>query len=120
MKMQVVNIVQQLSHRHAGEFIDILPFNDGALGAVNITGESPFWEMHPDTDELFYVVEGCLHLELLNEQGSEQHRARSGETMVVPKSYWHKLSAPSGAKFIYLTPGQSLHSDEDDPRYTSH
>jgi len=114
--MQVVNVVEKLAQTKSGDFIDLLVFNDGSLGAVDIKGISPVWEMHPDTDELFYVIEGRLEIELLCEDGSEHYAANAGETLVVPKTYWHKPGAPDGAKFIYLTPGQSIHSDKPDPR----
>lgn len=114
--MQVKNVLTELARAGEAEFINVLPFNDGQLGAVSITGVSLVWEMHPDTDELFYVIEGALEIELLTDQGSERYVAHAGETMVVPVGHWHKPGAREGAKFIYLTPGQSLHSDKEDPR----
>ena len=115
--MQVKNIINELAKASEGEFIDLLEFNGHQLGACDISGVSPVWEMHPDTDELFYVIEGQIEITLLTEDGgSEQHVAKAGETVVVPTGLWHKPAAPDGAKFIYLTPGQSLHSDAADPR----
>ncbi len=116
MNMKVVNLIELLNHSESGDFLNVLPFNSSSLGAVDIQGESPVWEMHPDTDELFYVIEGALEIELLADSGREVYTAKANETMVVPKGYWHKPKAPEGAKFIYLTPGQSLHSDKNDPR----
>ena len=116
MKVNVVNIVELLASSPVGDFKEVLPFNNTSLGAVDIQGVSPIWEMHPDTDEQFLVIEGVLELELLIDAGSEFHRAGANDTMVVPTGFWHKLSAPNGAKFMYLTPGQSLHSDKADPR----
>ncbi len=113
--MQVKNILEELGKVDQATFVDVLPFNNTHLGAVDILGTSPIWEMHPDTDELFYVIEGCLEINLLSESGSEHHVAGPYETMVVPTGHWHKLSAPNGAKFIYLTPGQSLHSNKENP-----
>lgn len=114
--MKVVNVLNLLEGASMGEFTDVLPFNSSAIGAVDIQGVSPVWEMHPDTDELFYVISGTLELELLTDSGTEHYSASANETMVVPKGLWHKPGAPDGAKFIYLTPGQSLHSDKADPR----
>lgn len=115
--MQVKNILNELAKVPEGEFLDLLEFNGHQLGASDITGISPYWEMHPDTDELFYVLEGQFEITLLTaDGGSERHVAKAGDTMVVPMGLWHKPAAPNGAKFIYLTPGQSLHSDADDPR----
>ncbi len=115
--MQVKNIVDELAKVPAGEFVDLMTFNSHQLGASDITGVSPGWEMHPDTDELFYVLEGQFEITLLTQDGgSELHVANAGETMVVPTGLWHKPAAPEGAKFIYLTPGKTLHSDAEDPR----
>lgn len=119
MKMQMVNVAQQLAKSESGEFLDLVPFNSAAVGAVKIKGLSPIWEMHPDTDELFYVLEGSLKIELLRDTGSEHHQAEAGDCFVVPKTYWHKLNALTGATFMYLTPGESLHSDKEDPRVNS-
>lgn len=114
--MKIVNVLELLHQSQSGEFKQVLPFNNTALGAVDIQGVSPIWEMHPDTDELFYILQGELSLELLTETSREYYSAKANEAMVIPKGLWHKFSATNGAKFIYLTPGQSLHCDKDDPR----
>jgi hypothetical protein len=48
-----------------GTFLDPARFNGRAVGACRVTGVSPVWEMHPDTDELFYVVDGEFEITLL-------------------------------------------------------
>ena len=72
--------------------------------------------MHPDTDELFYVLDGDLRISLLSDTKPENFIAPAGSTFAVPKGIWHKPSAPRGVKFLYLTPGTSLHVESDDPR----
>ena len=114
--MKLVNILELLAQSASGEFKRVMPFNDGFLEAIDIQGTSPMWEMHPDTDELFYVLDGLLKLELLGDDESEFYAANRNELFVIPKGRWHKFSAPTGAKFFYLTPGQVLHSDKADPR----
>ena len=68
------------------------------------------------TDEFFYVMEGEVTMELLSGDTPEHIVAPAGSSFVVPKGIWHKPGAPSGARFIFFTPGQSLHSEADDPR----
>ncbi len=114
--MKVVDVLDLLNNSSQGEFQQVLAFNESSLGAVDIQGDSPVWEMHPDTDELFYILEGELRLELLSASGSEFYSAIAHQAMVIPSGHWHKFSAPNGAKFIFLTPGQSLHSEKTDPR----
>ena len=106
----------ELAAHPEGSFLDIVPFNGSHVGACDITGVSPVWEMHPDTDELFYILEGEFEITLLKNEEAEHFTAPAGSVFVVPRGVWHKPGAPGGAKFLYLTPGTSLHSDADDPR----
>lgn len=96
--------------------MDIVPFNGSNIGACSITGVSPVWEMHPDTDEWFYILEGEFEMTLLDGETHQHVVVEAGSTFVVPKGIWHKPGAPKGSKFMYLTPGQTLHSEKDDPR----
>ena len=72
--------------------------------------------MHPDTDELFYMIEGEFEVTIIEDAGPTWYRAKTGATCVVPPGLWHKPSALSASKVLYLTPGQSLHSDAEGPR----
>ena len=114
--MEVKNVAAELAAHPEGSFLNVVPFNGSHIGACSITGVSPVWEMHPDTDEWFYILEGEFEMTLLTGEIPEQIVAVAGSTFVVPKGIWHKPGAPKEAKFMYLTPGQTLHSDQDDPR----
>lgn len=113
--MEVVDVMKLLGEHPDGAFLDLVPFNASQFGTCSVTGVSPGWEMHPDTDEFFYVLEGTVEITLLKET-PEHFAAPAGHSFVVPKGIWHKPGAPTGAKFIYFTPGQSLYSESDDPR----
>lgn len=114
--MEVKNVVEELSRHPEGTFLDLVEFNGNSFGAFSITGVSPVWEMHPDTDEFFHVLEGETRFILLEESGEQEYVALAGSVFVVPKGIWHKPGAPQGAKIFYFTPGQSLHSHAADPR----
>ncbi len=117
--MEVKNIISELASHPEGTFLDVVQMNGRNVGACDITGVSPVWEMHPDTDEFFYILEGEFEITLLRGAEPEHFVAPAGSTFVVPQGIWHKPGAPSGAKFMYYTPGKSLHSEADDPRKTS-
>lgn len=110
--MDIKNVTAELAAHGDGSFLDIVPFNGSHVGACSITGVSPVWEMHPDTDEWFYIIEGEFEITLLAGETPQQFVAKAGSTFVVPKGIWHKPGAPQGAKFMYFTPGQTLHSDD--------
>lgn len=114
--MDVTDIIALLSKHPDGTFLEFADFNAHSFGTCDITGISPVWEMHPDTDEFFYIMEGQVEITLLENDAPDHYVAPAGSAFVVPRGIWHKPAAPDGAKFFYFTPGQSLHSDSDDPR----
>lgn len=114
--MQITDVRKLLSAHAEGEFLDVARFNGHSVGTCRIEGNSPYWEMHPDTDEFFYVLDGTFELTLLLDSGPGRARIPAGSVGVVPQGVWHRPAAPAGATFLYLTPGQTLHSDRDDPR----
>ena len=114
--MDIKHVITELASHPEGSFLEMLQFNGAGIGACSITGTSPVWEMHPDTDELFYIIDGEFEMVLLAGDQPERCIASAGSLFVVPQGVWHKPGAPQGSKFIYLTPGTTLHSDADDPR----
>lgn len=114
--MEITDVGARLDAEPEGSFLELGHFNHASFGACRVTGVSPGWEMHPDTDEFFYVIEGTLEITLLEDEGSQHCEVPAGSTCVVPKGIWHKPGAPNGARFIYHTPGQSLYSESEDPR----
>lgn len=114
--MRIMNIDAELSASNEGQFLDILEFNGKSFGACRISGISPVWEMHPDTDEFFHILEGEAEFLLLEDSGEKKYTAPAGSVFAIPKGIWHKPGSPKGVKFMYYTPGISLHSEAEDPR----
>lgn len=114
--MDITDILSLLKEHPEGSFLNFASFNGKSFGTCSITGVSPVWEMHPDTEEFFYVLEGEIEMILLEGDSPNHYIASAGSAFVVPQGMWHKPAAPNGAKFIYYTPGQSLHCERDDPR----
>ena len=63
----------------------IAELNDYQFKLVKIQGEF-VWHNHPDTDEVFIVIEGTMNIEFEN----ETVRLTEGEMLVVPKGVEHK------------------------------
>ena len=59
-----------------------------------------------------------MEITLLEADAARKYLAPAGSAFVVPQGVWHKPGAPDGATFFYHTPGESLHSDKEDPRET--
>lgn len=114
--MEVIDVAEELSKHPSGSFLNLAQFNGTSIGACDITGVSPVWEMHPDTDEFFFILEGQFEIVLLDGETPSEHIVSAGSAFVVPTGIWHKPAAPNGCKFIHITPGESLHSEAIDPR----
>jgi quercetin dioxygenase-like cupin family protein len=101
------------------EFHELARFDAGHAGVFwsEAGGPSP-WEMHPDCDEMLQVLEGEIEVEVLPGDGGAGVKTRvvAGSFFVVPRGCWHRQNLLARTKEFYLTPGQSLHSTEDDPR----
>lgn len=82
------------------------------IGAIpNIFGPGPHGgEVHPDGDELLYVVSGTV--EVILDDGDERGAGietkvllRSGDAYVVPRGIWHRLEAIEPTYLVHVTPG---------------
>ncbi len=67
-------------------------------------------ELHPDGDELLYLVSGRLEVVLddgdLDHPGTEtRHAFGPGDAFVVPKGVWHRLEVVEPAHVVHVTPG---------------
>lgn len=91
-------------------------FNHTAIGLTRFRGHTP-WERHPE-DELLYVLEGSVAVEVLPEFGPPKHvELRVGEMLCVPSRLWHRQRSSGGVALLFLTSrdGNEV-STADDPR----
>jgi mannose-6-phosphate isomerase-like protein (cupin superfamily) len=103
------------------DFHPFAPFNGGAFAVFRSGGPVAVseWEMHPDTDELLFVLEGHDTIEILGtDPGSASTLVplTAGRFTIVPKGHWHRHRDVVDLVELYFTPGISLSSDDPDPR----
>ncbi|MFT5391674.1 MAG: mannose-6-phosphate isomerase-like protein (cupin superfamily) [Gammaproteobacteria bacterium] len=87
--MNIIDIAKLLAEHPQGSFLDLVQFNGHSVQTCTITGVSPVWEMHPDTDELFVILEGLFELTLIEPHAQTHHKDAPGSCFVVPKGLWH-------------------------------
>ena len=82
------------------------------IGAVpDIEGPGPhLGEVHPDGDELLYVVSGSMELILDDGDGHTVGAETTvvlgpGDAYVVPRGVWHRLEAMEPSHLVHVTPG---------------
>jgi mannose-6-phosphate isomerase-like protein (cupin superfamily) len=76
------------------------------IGAPQIAGDPPHdGEMHPDGDELLYVVSGAVTVTLELPDGDTRVDLGAGDAMVVPQGVWHQITTPEPSQLVHITPG---------------
>ena len=78
-------------------------------GEARMTRSPPHaGEMHPDGDELLYLVEGALDVFLDEQAGEQCVSLQSGQAFVVPRGIWHRVVVKEPCRLLYFTPGRNL------------
>jgi mannose-6-phosphate isomerase-like protein (cupin superfamily) len=105
-------------------FHEFVAFNGGQFAVFRAHGEGAGpWEMHPDTDELLFALEGSVTIELFDHGGNQRVPLDAGCLVVVPRGRWHRHVDAADLVELYHTPGQNLGCDdrsavsENDVRY---
>lgn len=92
----------------------IAEMNDYQFKLAKLEGEF-VWHNHPDTDEVFIVIEGSMKIEL--EDGVVELGA--GEMYVVPKGVMHKPSAEKECKIMLVEPRGVVNTGQVDSDLTA-
>lgn len=76
------------------------------VGAPNLTGDAPHdGEMHPDGDELLFLVSGKVQVTLELDDGTRDLEIGPGQALVVPRGVWHKVHLLEPGQLVHITPG---------------
>ena len=76
------------------------------IGAPMVTGDAPHdGEMHPDGDEVLYMVSGAVTVRLELPAGDRNVFLGAGDALVVPQGVWHKITMQQPGRLIHITPG---------------
>ena len=76
------------------------------VGAPVLTGDAPHGgEVHPDGDELLYLISGAVTVRLELPGGDRTVDLDAGDAIVVPKGVWHRISLREPGRLIHITPG---------------
>ena len=83
------------------------PTVDGlTLGVAVMSNDPPHrGEMHPDGDELLYLVSGSVDVVLEEDGREERIELKPGQAFVVTRGLWHRVTLREPCQILYLTPG---------------
>ncbi|HIE88534.1 MAG: cupin domain-containing protein [bacterium] len=93
----------------------IAEMNDYQFKLARVMGDF-VWHDHPDTDEVFIVVEGSLDIEFRDGKVSLQ----AGEMYVIPRGVEHKPTAESECKIMLVEPQGVVNTGDAGGELTAH
>lgn len=75
------------------------------IGIADMFENSPHGgEMHPDGDEVLYLISGHVRVVFEDEELADMD-LRPGDGLVVPKGVWHRVDILEPCRIVYATPG---------------
>ena len=76
------------------------------VGAPRMTRPAPHnGEMHPDGDELLFLVSGAVEVIFLDERPERVFALAAGQALVVPRGVWHRVVPKQPSQILHITPG---------------
>lgn len=76
------------------------------IGAPRMTQNPPHnGELHPDSDELLYLISGRVKVLLELPAGDTTVDVGPGEALVVPRGVWHLVLLQEPSHLLHITPG---------------
>jgi mannose-6-phosphate isomerase-like protein (cupin superfamily) len=114
--VEAFNLFQALEGLPELEFKQLAGFDSGNVGVYWSGSATSPWERHPENEELLYVIEGSVTIEILTDSDSVDVHLAEGSCLVVPRDHWHRHKIETAVKEMYVTPGPSETSFAEDPR----
>jgi quercetin dioxygenase-like cupin family protein len=82
-----------------------IPVDGYTFGVATMAENSPHdGEMHPDGDEVLYLIDGKVRITIETDP-VEELEMLPGNGMIVPKGVWHRVDILEPSQIVYLTPG---------------
>jgi mannose-6-phosphate isomerase-like protein (cupin superfamily) len=99
---------QVMSGAPTDPFVSHVVQADGWLVTqYDVEGGAGHEEMHPEGDELHYLVSGDLDVVLVSDDGTEHViTMRPGSMANVPRGVWHRIEARAPSRGIAFTAGR--------------
>jgi mannose-6-phosphate isomerase-like protein (cupin superfamily) len=91
----------------------IASMNDYEFKLVKIKGEF-VWHSHEDTDEVFIVLNGEMHIDLKDGIEETKVMLKEGEMFVVPKGVLHRPVAEEECKVLLVEPSGVVNTGDQE------
>ena len=85
-----------------------VPVDGATFGVATMSENSPHnGEMHPDGDEVLYLVSGRVRV-VFPDDPVDDVDVHPGEGLIVPQGMWHRVDILEPSRIVYLTPGPNI------------
>ena len=91
----------------------IASMNDYEFKLVKVKGEF-VWHSHEDTDEVFIVLSGEMHIDLKDGIEETKVMLKEGEMFVVPKGVLHRPVAEEECKVLLVEPSGVVNTGDQE------
>ncbi len=82
-----------------------IPVDGYTFGVASMTENSPHdGEMHPDGDEVLYLIDGKVRV-MLETDPIQELELNPGDGIIVPRGVWHRVDILEPSQIVYLPPG---------------
>ena len=82
-----------------------IPVDGLTIGVATMSENAPHGgEMHPDGDEVLYLISGQVRV-VFEDENLEDMEMNPGDGMIVPKGVWHRVDILQPCQILYATPG---------------
>ena len=105
-----MNLIEQL--KNVKDYFSpkiVTEVNDQYVKIAKIKGQDVPWHNHKDEDELFYIIEGTLLMEIENET---IRTMKTGDLFVVPKGINHRVSSIDECSIMLIETKTTKHTGE--------
>ena len=76
------------------------------MAAFHMTEDPHAWEMHPEGEEILYLMSGAMDVVLETPNGDQVVQLRPGTACVVPRGVWHRQVLGGPSDLLALTYGR--------------
>jgi mannose-6-phosphate isomerase-like protein (cupin superfamily) len=96
---------EQLSEFYAPRIVASI--NDHFVKIVKIKGDKVPWHHHDNSDELFYVLEGEMMIEI---ESKEPFTLKTGELFVIRRNKDHRVSSKAECRLMLIEHKATAHT----------
>jgi quercetin dioxygenase-like cupin family protein len=103
-----LNLTKNLSINLSKNQSPFCPPDGFSFSILSMDRDAPHdGEMHPDGDEIIYVISGKIEVTLELDK-EELFEVVVGTGIVIPKGIWHKIHVIEAAQLVTVVPGPSF------------